>query len=166
MVQLWVNLPAKDKQEAAGYQGILCADVPRVDMPGGAGTARIIAGDYLGVRGPARTFTPINVWDMRLNRRATATLELPEGHTAMLIVLDGHVTVEGEPLHDAEMLLLDRVGSEVTLQSFGPATVLVLTGEPINEPVVGHGPFVMNSEAEIHQAIDDFNQGRFAAMAI
>jgi redox-sensitive bicupin YhaK (pirin superfamily) len=161
MVQLWVNLPARDKMAAAGYQGILSADVPAVDLPGGAGKAQIIAGDYLGAKGPARTFTPINVWDVRLNRRADVTLELPEGHTAMLVVLDGHVTVEGEPVHDAEMLLLDRAGSEVTLQNFGEATLLVLTGEPIDEPIVGHGPFVMNSQAEIRQAIDDFKKGRF-----
>ena len=105
------------------------------------------------------------MWDVRLNRRADVTLDLPEGHTAMLLVLDGHVTVEGEPLRDAEMLLLDRAGSEVTLQSFGEATLLVLTGEPIDEPIVGHGPFVMNSQAEIRQAIDDFNTGRFAMIA-
>jgi redox-sensitive bicupin YhaK (pirin superfamily) len=147
---------------AAGYQGILSADVPAVDLPGGAGKARIIAGDYLGAKGPARSFTPINLWDLRLNRGADVALDLPDGHTAMVIVLDGHVTVEGEPLRDAEMALLDRAGSEVTLQSFGEATLLVLTGEPIDEPIVGHGPFVMNSQAEIRQAIDDFNKGRFA----
>ncbi len=161
MVQLWVNLPARDKMAPAGYQGILSAGVPVVELPGGAGTARIIAGDYLGARGPARTFTPINVWDVRLNRGADVTLSLPEGHTAMLVVLDGHVIVEGEPLRDAEMLLLDPAGSDVALRSIGEATLLVLTGEPIDEPIVGQGPFVMNSQAEIWQAIDDFNSGRF-----
>lgn len=164
MVQLWVNLPSRDKMAAASYQSILSADVPVVDLPGGAGKARIIAGDYLGTTGPARTFTPINVWDVRLNRHADVTLDLPEGHTAMLVVLDGHITVEGEPLRDAEMLLLDPAGSQLTLQSFGEATLLVLTGEPIDEPIVGRGPFVMNSKAEIRQAIDDYNKGRFATM--
>jgi redox-sensitive bicupin YhaK (pirin superfamily) len=99
-----------------------------------------------------------------LNRRADVAVDLPEGHTAMLIALDGQVTVEGEPLREAEMLLLDRAGSEITLQSFGEATLLVLTGEPIDEPIVGHGPFVMNSQAEIRQAFDDFKKGRFATL--
>ena len=165
MVQIWVNLPARDKMAAPGYQGILSADIPAVELPGGAGKARIIAGEYLGAKGPAHTFTAINVWDVRLNRGADVTLELPEGHTGVIVLLDGHVTVEGEPLLDAEMLLLDRAGTEVTLQSFGDATLLVLTGEPIDEPIVGHGPFVMNSQAEIMQAIDDFKKGRFAAIA-
>jgi len=165
MVQIWVNLPARDKMAAPGYQGILSADIPAVELPGGAGKARVIAGEYLGAKGPAHTFTAINVWDVRLNRGADVTLELPEGHTGVIVLLDGHVTVEGEPLLDAEMLLLDRAGTEVTLQSFGDATLLVLTGEPIDEPIVGHGPFVMNSQAEIMQAIDDFKKGRFAAIA-
>src|ERR1700739_121945 len=91
MVQLWVNLPARDKMAPAGYQGIVSADIPVVDLPGGAGQARIIAGEFGGVRGPARTFTPINVWDVRLNRDAGASLDLPEGHTAMLVVLAGPV---------------------------------------------------------------------------
>jgi quercetin 2,3-dioxygenase len=154
MVQLWVNLPARHKMAAAGYQGILSANVPTAVLP-----------DYLGATGPARTFTPINVWDVRLTRRADVTLDLPEGHTAMLVVLDGQIMVQGEPVRDAEMMLLDRAGSEVALQSFGEATLLVLTGEPIDEPIVGHGPFVMNSQAEIRQAIDDFNRGQFATIA-
>ena len=165
MVQLWVNLPAKDKMAAPGYQGILAADVPTVDLPNGAGKARIIAGDYLGAKGPARTFSPINLWDVRLNPGADATLVLPEGHTAMVVVLEGQVTVEGELLRDAELALLDRAGVEVALQSDREATLLVLTGEPLNEPIVGHGPFVMNSQAEIRQAIDDFKMGRFAKIA-
>ena len=165
MVQLWVNLPAKDKMAAAGYQGIVAADVPTVDLPDGAGKARIIAGDYRGAKGPAHTFTPINVWDVRLNPAADVTLDLPEGHTAMVVVLDGQVTVEDEPLRDAELVLLDRAGAEVTLHSDSEATLLVLTGEPLNEPIVGHGPFVMNSQDEIRQAIDDFKKGRFAKIA-
>ncbi len=164
MVQLWVNLPAKHKMAPAGYQGLTAADVPAVELADGAGRARIIAGDYRGAKGPARTFTPINVWDVQINRRADVTLDLPEGHTAMLVVLNGHITVEGQSLGDAEMLLLDRAGAEVTFQSSGEATLLVLTGEPIDEPIVGYGPFVMNSQDEIRQAIDDFNKGRFTAI--
>jgi quercetin 2,3-dioxygenase len=166
MVQLWVNLPAKDKMAPGGYQAIVSADIPVVDLPGGAGKARVIAGELLGAKGPARTFTPINVWDVRLNRDADLTLDLPEGHTAMLVVLGGHVTVNGtQEAGEAEMVLLDREGSDVAIHADGDATLLVLTGEPIDEPIVGYGPFVMNSEAEIRQAINDFNAGRLTKVA-
>jgi len=166
MVQLWVNLPAKDKMAPGGYQGILAADIPTVALPDNAGTARIIAGELLGTRGPARTFTPINVWDVALARDADVTLSLPDGHTTMLVMLGGHVTVNGsEPAGEAEMLLLDRAGSEVRLHADGDAKLLLLSGEPIDEPIAGYGPFVMNSEDEIRQAIDDFNSGRFAQVA-
>lgn len=166
MVQLWVNLPAKDKTAPGGYQSIVSADIPVVELPNAAGKARIIAGELLGAMGPARTFTPINVWDVRLNSDADLTLDLPEGHTAMLVVLSGHVTVnDSQQAGEAEVVLLDRDGSGAAVHADGDATLLVLTGEPIDEPIAGYGPFVMNSEAEIKQAIDDFNNGRFAQTA-
>jgi redox-sensitive bicupin YhaK (pirin superfamily) len=166
MVQLWVNLPAKDKMAPGGYQAITAAEIPVVELAGGAARARVVAGRLNGVKGPARTFTPVNVWDMRLERDAELTLDLPDGHTAMLVVLSGHLTVEGsQEVGEAEMLLLGRDGSGVAIHADGDATLLVLTGEPIDEPIVGYGPFVMNSEAEIRQAIDDFNSGRFVRAA-
>jgi redox-sensitive bicupin YhaK (pirin superfamily) len=166
MVQLWVNLPAKDKLAPGGYQAITSAEIPVVDLPDGVGTARIIAGELLGAKGPARTFTPINVWDVRLARDAELTLDLPEGHIALLVVLGGHVTVNGsQEAGEAEVLLLGREGSGASVHADGDAMLLVLTGEPIDEPIVGYGPFVMNSEAEIRQAIDDYNSGRFASAA-
>lgn len=166
MVQLWVNLPAKDKMAPGGYQAITSTDIPSVDLPDGAGTVRIIAGDMQGAHGPARTFTPINVWDMQLRSDAEVDLDLPEGHTVMLVVLSGHVTVNGtQEAGEAEVILLDRKGGGVTLHADGDAKLLVLTGEPIDEPIFGHGPFVMNTEAEIRQAVDDFNNGRFVQPA-
>lgn len=166
MVQLWVNLPAKDKMASAGYQAIASADVPVVDLPDSAGRARIIAGELRGAKGPAQTFTPINVWDMHLNRDTDLTLDVPNGHTAMLVVLGGHVIVNGtQEAGEAEMVLLSREGSTVAVHADDEAMLLVLTGEPIDEPIVGYGPFVMNSQAEIKQAIDDFNSGRFAQAA-
>jgi redox-sensitive bicupin YhaK (pirin superfamily) len=166
MVQLWVNLPAKDKMTPGRYQGIVSADIPTVDLPDGAGKARIIAGALDGVRGPASTFTPINVWDVRLNRDAELTLDAPEGHTAMLVVLGGQVVVEGaQTAGEAEVVLLGRDGAGVSVRAASEATLLVLTGEPIDEPIVGYGPFVMNTQAEIVQAIEDFNSGRFAGAA-
>lgn len=166
MIQLWVNLPAKDKMSAPGYQSIVSDDIPSVDLPEAAGRVRVIAGDFEGHKGPARTFTPINVWDMRLNRDASVMLDLPEDHTTMLVVLSGRIVINGQQdAQEAEMVMLDRQGASATIDASSDAVVLVLTGEPIDEPVVGHGPFVMNSEAEIHQAIDDFNTGRFGAIA-
>jgi quercetin 2,3-dioxygenase len=163
MVQLWVNLPAKDKRAPAGYQAITNGQIPTVALPDGAGSLRVIAGEYEGHRGPARTFTPIDVWDLRLAARGSATLRFPAGRTVALIVLHGTVQVNGtDTARDAQMVLLDRDGTEVGIEAQSEATVLVLSGEPIDEPVVGYGPFVMNSEAEIRRAIDDFNSGRFA----
>jgi len=133
ILQLWVNLPAKDKMAPARYQAITSADIPVVELPDGTGKARVIAGELLGTKGPARTFTPVNVWDLRLNRGTDLSLEMPEGHTAMLVVLAGHVTVNGtQGAGEAEMVLLDRAGRSVTIHADGDATLLVLTGQPLS----------------------------------
>ena len=162
VVQLWVNLPAKDKMRAPRYQTLLDQDIPVVALPNDAGNVRVIAGDHEGQRGLAQTFTPINVWDIRLNSDHEARLKLPEGHTLAIVVLRGTVQVNGTQIaRDAEMVLLDRAGREVLLEASRDATLLVLSGEPIEEPIVGHGPFVMNNTAEIKQAITDFNRGTF-----
>jgi quercetin 2,3-dioxygenase len=160
MVQLWVNLPAKDKLSPPGYQAITCADIPAVPLTNG--TARIIAGEFRGIRGPARTFTPVNLWDLRLDHATDLTLDLPEGHNAMIAVLAGRVVINGtQTAGEAEIARLERNGSEVAIHADREAIILILTGEPIDEPVVGYGPFVMNSEAEIRQAALDFNSGLF-----
>jgi redox-sensitive bicupin YhaK (pirin superfamily) len=163
VVQLWVNLPARDKMAAPGYQSIVDADIPVVDLDGGK--ARIIAGTLAGKTGPARTFTPVNVWDVRLDDGADVTLDLPEGHTTLVVVLSGRVLVNSEDAASAEVLELSRTGTSARFTAEAETTLLVLTGEPIDEPIVGYGPFVMNSEAEIRTAIDDFNSGRFGRMA-
>ena len=166
MVQLWVNLPAKDKMSAPGYQAIVNADIPVVALPDGAGTARIIAGEYQGRRGPARTFTPMSVWDLRLQVGKAAEIEVPDGWTTALVVLRGNVQVNGEtPAHDAQLVVLDRAGDAVLIEAETDAKLLLLAGQPLDEPVVGYGPFVMNSSAEINQAIKDFSSGRFGRIA-
>ena len=162
MVQLWVNLPARDKTTPPGYQAIRSADIPVVTLPDSAGTARIIAGELAGRRGPAKTFTPIKVWDLRLAAGGVAELPLPQGWSTGIVVLRGTVLVNGHAvLHGDQVAVLDRNGVGVTLEADNDAVVLLLAGEPIDEPIVGYGPFVMNSEAEIRQAIEDFNNGRF-----
>lgn len=163
MVQLWVNLPAQHKMAPGAYQGLLKTDIPDIVLPGFAGNARIIAGEFMGTKGPAKTFTPINVWDVSLKADGELFLDLPTGHTAMIVVLTGHVTLENDhEAGEAEMVLFDRAGGNIAVRADGDTKFLVLTGEPIDEPIVGHGPFVMNSEAEIRQAVEDFNSGRFA----
>ncbi len=165
MVQLWVNLPARHKMQAPGYQGILDAQIPSVVLPEGAGSVRVIAGEYDGHAGPARTFSPINVWDVRLRAGAAADLPQPEGWTTLLVVLAGTVQVNGEAvLREAQMATLSTAGSGVRIEANGDAKLLLLAGEPIDEPVVGYGPFVMNSQQEIVQAIADFNAGKFGRM--
>ena len=163
MVQLWVNLPAKDKMTPGGYQGITDAQIPVAEFDGGK--ARVIAGQFGDAKGPARTLTPINVWDVRLKADADVSLDLPEGHTALIVVLTGHISVDGASVGEAEVLQLSAEGAAAKVHADGDAMILVLTGEPINEPIAGHGPFVMNTEAEIRQAIDDFNSGRFGGIA-
>lgn len=165
MVQLWVNLPARDKMAAPRYQGIVDAQIPSVALPEGAGSVRVIAGNYDGNTGPAQTFTPINVWDVRLGQGKEAALTLPPGHTAAVVVLHGTVLVNGEVVHEAQMALLEREDDGLRLEANSDATLLVLSGEPINEPIVGHGPFVMNTQAEIATAINDFNAGRFGRIS-
>ncbi|MEO6920641.1 MAG: pirin family protein [Collimonas sp.] len=162
MVQLWVNLPAKDKMTAPGYQAIRNADIPVVALPDQAGTVRVIAGSFDGHAGPAHTFSPVNVWDLRLAAGGITALALPDGWNSALIVLHGTVLVNGETVgRESEMVLLDGSGSKVALESNNDAVVLLLSGEPIDEPIVGHGPFVMNSEEEIAQAFTDFKNRRF-----
>lgn len=164
VVQLWVNLPAKDKMAAPGYQAILNAEIPSVTSPGAL--VRVIAGGFQGTKGPARSFTPINLWDVRMDKTATLRLDLPQGHNAALAVLSGAVSVNGEKrAHDAQIVLLDPEGTQVQLEADSDTMLLVLTGEPIHEPIAGHGPFVMNTQAEIRQAIADFNGGRFGQIA-
>lgn len=165
MVQLWVNLPARDKFAPPSYQAITSAGIPVVKLADGAGTARIIAGELGANRGPAKTFTPMNVWDLRLVRDGVAELPLPDGWTAAVVVLRGTVLVNGHALaRDGQLVVLDRAGISVSIEANNDAVVLLLAGEPIDESIVGYGPFVMNSEAEIVQAIEDFNSGRFGVI--
>lgn len=161
VVQLWVNLPSRFKMSPPGYQTLENAGIPVVEFPEGAGTARVIAGELLGARGPARTFTRVGLWDLRLRGGSTVELSVPEGDTTALFVLKGHVTINGSRAADAELVSLERRGEQIRVESQTDATVLLLTGEPIDEPVVGYGPFVMNTRAEIEQAIRDIQSGAF-----
>lgn len=161
MIQLWVNLPAKDKMSTPGYQGITADKITDVALANDAGIARIIAGTFENVKGAAHTFTPMNVWDLRLNAGKTLSLSLPSGHTTVLYVLSGGLNVGTHKVQMSEMAVMEREGNELVLEITEDAIVLLLSGAPLNEPIAGHGPFVMNTRAEITQAIQDYNNGKF-----
>jgi redox-sensitive bicupin YhaK (pirin superfamily) len=169
MVQLWVNLPARDKMAPPGYQGITATQVPTLpltDVNGAAaGTVRPIAGAFEGTTGPAKTFTPMQVWDVQLKAGHTVTLPAPEGHTTVPLVYQGRVkTADGQEAGDAEMIVYERAGEGVQLTALADTTLLWLCGEPIDEPVVGYGPFVMNTPQEIQQAFVDFQSGKMGVL--
>jgi hypothetical protein len=159
MVQLWVNLPAKDKMSPPGYQEIRDRQIPAVNLDGG--TARVIAGEFRGVKGPARTFTPVNLWDVRLKAGNRAEMTFPDGYTTLVLVLKGKAAMNSsETAGETDLAIFDRSGDRITVEASEDATLLVLSGEPINEPVVSYGPFVMNTQEEIRQAIRDYQSGR------
>lgn len=160
MVQLWVNLPARVKTSPPRYQQLRDADIPRVPLADGAAVVRVIAGDFQGTSGAAETFTPVNVWDVKFERAGHVQLQLPEGHTAVVVVQSGSVRVADAAVHGVELVELERSGTELAVQADGPARLLLLSGQPIAEPVVGQGPFVMNTREEIRQAIADYQSGR------
>ncbi len=165
MVQLWVNLPAKDKMASPRYQGITADRIPLVELPDDQGNLRVIAGTYAGALGPAQTFTPIHLWDLRLNQGKSVPLEVPEGYTTILVVLKGTVLIGGSgPITEAEIGVLNRAGTTLTLDIGQDTTALLLCGEPIDEPIVGHGPFVMNTTEEIYQAMADYQSGKMGAL--
>lgn len=165
MVQLWVNLPARDKSAAPGYQTLLSRDIPTLPLADDAGHLRLIAGEFAGQRGPAHTFTALDVWDIRLNAHRPLRLPVAEGRSTALIVLHGTLQINGsQAVREAQMVLFDRAGEELLLEADNQALVLLLSGEPIDEPIVGYGPFVMNSQAEIAQALADLRSGSFGQL--
>lgn len=165
MVQLWVNLPSKDKMAAPAYQGLTDAQIPRVVLPGGGGTVRIIAGQYGETKGVARTFSPMNVWDLRLSAGHSLTLDLQEGDTTALFVLRGAIRIGAHTVSAAELAVMEREGSRLVIEPLEDAVVLFLSGTPLDEPIVGYGPFVMNTREEIVRAMNDFSSGKFGQMS-
>jgi redox-sensitive bicupin YhaK (pirin superfamily) len=166
MAQLWVNLPSQFKMGPPAYQTILGRDIPSVELPDDAGTVRVIAGEFGGVKGPAQTFTPVNLWDLRLKAYSRAELNLPRGFTAALFVLRGEVALpDSERAGETDLVLLTREGEELHIDAQEDATLLVLNAEAIDEPVAAYGPFVMNSKSEITQAIEDYHNGRLGRLA-
>jgi len=165
-VQLWVNLPRAFKMTAPRYQTLLDKEIPSVELGGGAGRLRVIAGEFRGVKGPAKTFSPVHLFDLRLTAGHRAELELPEGFNSSLFVLHGQVVVNGsQTVGEVEIGLFGQRGERVVLEAKQDATILLLSGEPIAEPIARYGPFVMNTRDEIIQAVQDYQAGKMGHLS-
>jgi quercetin 2,3-dioxygenase len=163
MMQLWVNLSRKDKQASPAYQAITAGQVPNVTLDRG-GKVRVLAGEFAGARGPAKTFTPITMLDATLAAGERLAVPLPSSYNALAVVAEGSVQVHDVVARAGELVLFENDGEGLALVAAEPAHVLVLAGEPIAEPIVQYGPFVMNTVEEIEQAIVDVNRGRFGPL--
>ena len=161
MVQLWVNLPAKHKTAPPKYQPILHSEMGKYNLPDKAGVINIIAGSYRGTCGPAATFTPIEMYDILLNEKTTLNLSLPENYNTSVLIIEGEVEVNNNKVDDNHLVLFQNEGTEFEISALTKCIVLLLSGEPINEPIFHYGPFLMNTRSEVEEAINDFNNGKF-----
>lgn len=162
MVQLWVNLPAKDKMSKPKYQGLTNEQINKVQLPNKSGLVEVIAGQYQNVKGSASTFTPVNLLNVKLNKDGVANFSFPINYNTALVVVEGSVKInETEVVPTNNFVLFQNNAEEFTIQAYENSIILVLSGEPINEPIAAQGPFVMNTRAEIIQAIEDYNTGKF-----
>jgi len=162
MVQLWVNLPAKDKMSKPKYQEIAHAAMGNYVLPGNGGTVEVIAGQYKDVKGPAFTFTPIEMYNMRIKKGAEVSFNLPAHFNTGILVVAGSATINGEDKAPADhFVLFKNEGEEIRVVADEDAVLLVLSGEPIDEPLFAYGPFLMNTKEEVEQAYHDYNRGKF-----
>lgn len=165
-IQLWVNLPKASKMSAPGYQTILNGDIPAIELEGGAGRLRVIAGSFRGRKGPAHTFTPVELYDLQLNKDHHVQLDLPGGQNGSIFVLQGRATVNGSrEAGEAELIVFKRSGSVVTVEAREDSRLLVMSGEPIEEPIARYGPFVMNTREELVQAVQDYQAGKMGHLS-
>ena len=164
MVQLWVNLPKKDKSTPAHYQAITADKMGKVELPGNAGLVNVIAGELNTIKGPADTYSPVNLFDIKLNAGGGINFNTPGNHNTAMLVVNGSVEVNGEKAAEHSFVLFKNEGEEIDLKASENSVLLLLSGEPIDEPIVSYGPFVMNTEAEIYEAISDFQSGKFGVL--
>jgi redox-sensitive bicupin YhaK (pirin superfamily) len=165
-IQLWINLPRSFKMSPPRYQTLIRDEIPVVQLAGGAGWVRVIAGECHGRKGPAMTFSPVHLYDLRLKAGHQTELSLPDGFTMSVFVLQGRAVINGaQAVGEAEIALLGRKGERVALHAEEDTTMLVLGGEPINEPIARYGPFVMNTQAELAQAVEDYRAGKMGHLS-
>ncbi len=162
VVQLWVNLPAKDKMSQPKYQAIENKNINLFHLENNGGEIEVIAGQYKDVKGSATTFTPLHLFNAKLNKGAKASFSFPENYNTALLVIEGNIIINAtEKVATDHLALFENKGESFTIEATENAVVLILSGEPIHEPIAAHGPFVMNTQAEILQAFNDYNQGKF-----
>lgn len=164
MVQLWVNLPQKDKTTAPHYQALTKENIPNVLLPNNGGEVHVIAGDFNGNAGIAKTYTPVNLFDMRLKQGVTISTNTPADHNTALLVIEGNIKVNGSYVGEHSFVLFKNEGTQIEIEAINHAVVLLLSGEPIQEPIVSYGPFVMNTQEEIYEAIKEFQSGKYGVL--
>jgi len=164
MVQLWVNLPKKDKSTAAHYQAITADKMGKVALAGNGGVVNVIAGSLDDVKGPAYTYSPVNLFDIRLNKDGVFNASVTADHNTAMLVINGSVEVNGEKAAEHNFVLFANEGEDIQIKAAENAVVLLLSGEPINEPIASYGPFVMNTQEEIYEAIEEFQSGKYGVL--
>jgi redox-sensitive bicupin YhaK (pirin superfamily) len=164
MVQLWVNLPAKNKLTTPGYQGITANDIKSWQVPNDGGVVNVIAGNFKDIKGAATTFTDVNLWDIKLRPGAEITFDIPATHNAAILLVEGAATINGESADEYSFALLANEGETVNIHAHENVTLLVMSGEPINEPIASYGPFVMNTQQEIIDSIQEYQNGKFGTL--
>lgn len=161
MAQIWVNLPAKYKMSEPKYQAINNEQLGKVQLPDNQGKVEVIAGNYQGVQGPASTFTPIEMYNLKLKPLAKLSISLPENYNTGMLVLEGNVKLNGSEATENQFVLFENIGTEIQIEAMADAIILVLSGKPIDEPIYPYGPFLMNNKQEIIQAYQDLENGKF-----
>lgn len=164
MVQLWVNLPKKDKSTPAHYQALTADQMGKIELPGHGGVVNVIAGKFNEVSGPAATYSPVNVFDIKLKAGAEVSTKIEEAHNTALLVINGSVEVNGEKADEHSFILFKNEGEEISIKATADSVLLLLSGEPINEPIASYGPFVMNTQDEIYTAMREFQSGKFGVL--
>lgn len=164
MIQLWVNLPKKDKSTPAHYQAITAGQMGKVELPNNAGLVNVIAGAFNAVKGPASTYSPVNLFDIKLKKGGEVNFATPAEYNTAMLVINGNVEVNGERAAEHSFVLFGNKGEDIAVKADDEAVLLLLSGEPINEPIASYGPFVMNTQEEIHEAIQEFQSGKFGVL--
>ncbi len=164
MVQLWVNLPKKHKQTQPHYQAITKNQMGKLELPENQGVVNVIAGAYNGISGPAQTYSPVNVFDIKLKKGASTHTTLPAGYNTAILVINGSANINGQKAAEHNFVLFSNEGEEIDIKANEDTVLLLLSGEPLNEPIVSYGPFVMNTQEEIVQAIRDFQSGKYGVL--
>lgn len=162
MVQLWINLPAKDKMSAPKYQGVKQNDIQKINLPNNSGVVEVIAGNYQGSKGSVSTFTPIEMYNARLNKGGKAEFSFPESYNTGFVIIEGSIKVNNTAIAKTDQFIhFKNQGETIEIEALADTVILILSGQPINEPIVAYGPFLMNTNQEIQQALADYNEGKF-----